>query len=152
MQKQDLDQFRQIVEQLLQKEQAEPIVEPIPADELWNRLDISLEKEPLADELFYKALEELVYHTPRTASNKFFNQLFAGRKSKSVLGDLLSIVLNNSMYTYKVAGPMVGIEKEIIYKTAELIGYDENADGTIVSGGSLANFMAMGNGEGSLSR
>ena len=143
MQKQDLDQFRQIVEQLLKKEQSEPIVEPIPADELWNRLDISLNEEPLADEQFYNALQQLVYNTPRTASKKFFNQLFAGRKSKSVLGDLLSIVLNNSMYTYKVAGPMVGVEKEIIHRTADLLGYDKQADGTIVTGGSLANFMAM---------
>lgn len=143
MQKQDLDQFRQIVEQLLQKEKSDPIVEPIPAEELWDRLDLRLKQEPMADEQFYHALEELVYHTPRTASKKFFNQLFAGRKSKSVLGDLLSIVLNNSMYTYKVAGPMVGVEKEIIHRTADLLGYGSKADGTIVTGGSLANFMGM---------
>jgi len=144
MQQRDLDHFRQIVEQLLKKEKSEPIVDPIPANELWERIDISLNEEPLADDQFYQTLEELVYNTPRTASNKFFNQLFAGRKSKSVLGDLLSIVLNNSMYTYKVAGPMVGVEKEIIHRTVELLGYDEKvADGTIVSGGSLANFMGM---------
>jgi len=143
MQKQDLDQFRQIVEQLLQKEKTEPIVAPIPANELWDRLDISLQERPLADEQFYDTLAQLVYNTPRTASNKFFNQLFAGRKSRSVLGDLLSIILNNSMYTYKVAGPMVGVEKEIIHRTASLVGYDQKSDGTIVTGGSLANFMGM---------
>jgi len=143
MQKQDLDQFRQIVEQLLQKEKTEPIVAPIPANELWDRLDISLQERPLADEQFYDTLAQLVYKTPRTASNKFFNQLFAGRKSRSVLGDLLSIILNNSMYTYKVAGPMVGVEKEIIHRTASLVGYDQKSDGTIVTGGSLANFMGM---------
>lgn len=61
-------------------------------------------------------------------SNKFiFNQLFGGRQSKAVLGDLLAVLLNNSMYTYKVAGPQVGIEQEIIRKSCQLIGYGEKA-------------------------
>lgn len=143
MQKQDLDQFRIIIEELFKSESEEAVVRPIPANQLFEKLDLTLQEEPISDESFYHSLKDLVLKTPRTATNRFFNQLFAGRKSKAVLGDLLSVVLNNSMYTYKVAGPMVGVEKEIIRKTAELIGYDEQSDGTIVSGGSLANFMAM---------
>lgn len=143
MQKEDLDQFRRIVEELFQREKEAAVVDPIPADKLWETLDIELKDEALNDEKFYQSLEELVFNTPRTATNKFFNQLFAGRKSKAILGDLLSIILNNSMYTYKVAGPMVGVEKEIIHKSIDLLGYDQQADGTIVTGGSLANFMGM---------
>lgn len=143
MQKQDLDQFQQIIEELFQKEIEQPVVDPIPPDQLFETLDLHLEDQAMDDSTFYESLKELVFKTPRTSSKLFFNQLFAGRKSKAVLGDLLSIVLNNSMYTYKVAGPMVGVEKEIIRKTAEIIGYDECSGGTIVSGGSLANFMAM---------
>lgn len=143
MRREDLDQFRLIVEELFQREKEEPVVRPIPADQLFEVLDLELTEEGVNDEDFYKGLREVVFNTPRTSTKLFFNQLFAGRKSKAVLGDLLSILLNNSMYTYKVAGPMVGVEKEIIRKTARLIGYDENSDGTIVTGGSLANFMAM---------
>ena len=74
----------------------------------------------------------------------FFNQLFGGRKSKAVLGDLLAVLLNNSMYTYKVAGPQVGVEKEIINQICNLVGYDaDKAGGTLPSGGSMSNLMAM---------
>ena len=52
------------------------------------------------------------------------NSIFGGRQSKAVLGDLLAVLLNNSMYTYKVAGPQVGIEQEIIRKSCQLIGYE----------------------------
>ena len=143
MQKQDLEQFSSLVRELLEKELSEPVVDPIPPERLSQILDLELNEDGLDDESFYKSLKALVLKTPRTSTKRFFNQLFAGRKSKAVLGDLLSIMLNNSMYTYKVAGPMVGVEKEIIKKTAQLVGYGEEADGTIVSGGSLANFMAM---------
>ena len=44
----------------------------------------------------------------------FFNQLFGGRHSKAVLGDLLAVMLNNSMATYKISGPLVAVEKEIL--------------------------------------
>ena len=143
MQKKDLDQFLKIIEELFRLEEEEAVAKPILAKDLSSTLDLDLSEEALEDEEFYASLKDLVLSTPRTSTKLFFNQLFAGRKSKSVLGDLLSSVLNNSMYTYKVAGAMVGVEKEIIKQTAKLLGYDEKADGTIVSGGSLANFMAM---------
>lgn len=139
----DLDQFRSIANQLFEDEKKNPVVEPIPSSKLFEELDLELKDEGIPDEQLFNSLRNLVLKTPRTATDKFFNQLFAGRKSKAVIGDLLSIILNNSMYTYKVAGPMVGIEKEIINKTAELIGYDGKFGGTIVTGGSLANFMGM---------
>lgn len=143
MNKKDLSQFQEIVSQLLQAEKDEPVVKPIAAEKLFDQLDLSLEKAPLDDESFYQSLKEIVFKTPRTASNKFFNQLFGGRRSKSVLGDLVAVMLNNSMYTYKVAGPMVGVEKVIIKKVCNMIGYGEMADGTIATGGSMSNFTAM---------
>ena len=85
----------------------------------------------------------LVKKTPKTASDSFFNQLVGGRRSRALLGDLVASVLNNSMYTYKVAGPMVGVEKEIIGAVSKMIGYSSNSGGTIASGGSMSNFMAM---------
>jgi sulfinoalanine decarboxylase/sulfinoalanine decarboxylase/aspartate 1-decarboxylase len=73
----------------------------------------------------------------------FFNQLFGGRQSKAVLGDLLAVMLNNSMYTYKVAGPQVGIEQEIIRQSCNLIGYGGNSNGTFPTGGSMSNYMGL---------
>ncbi|GER59841.1 pyridoxal-dependent decarboxylase [Patiriisocius marinus] len=139
----DLALFQKLSEKLLKAEQEEPLVKPIPAESLFETLAISLEDAPAEDEKFEEILEKLVLSTPRTATRLFFNQLFGGRNSKATLGDLLAVMLNNSMYTYKVAGPQVGIEKEIIRKSCNLIGYDKHSDGTFAPGGSMSNFMAM---------
>lgn len=139
----DLDKFRELTEALLRLEKEDPVTQPIPTDKLYDILDLNLGEEGMTEKAFYSSLEEIVKRTPRTASNQFFNQLFGGRKGKAMLGDLLAVVLNNSMYTYKVAGPMVGVEKEIIRQVCQLVGYSSDADGTIAAGGSMSNFMSM---------
>lgn len=141
--KNDLDLFRSIADSLFQAEEKEPVLKPIDPKKLFSELDLSLSESGSNEEDFEKALSELVLNTPRTASRKFFNQLFGGRNSKATLGELLAVLLNNSMYTYKVAGPMVGVEKEILHRSAELLGYPAQADGTFAPGGSMTNFMAM---------
>jgi len=140
--KDDLILFNTIVEELLKDEELNSVVQPIEAAKLFNEIDISLQEKPVVDETFKNTLKDLILKTPRTATNLFFNQLFGGRNSKAVLGDLLAVVLNNSMYTYKVAGAQVGVEKEIINKLCKIIGYN-NGDGTIAAGGSLSNFTAL---------
>ena len=138
----DLLLFNTIVNELLEDETLKPVVEPIDAAKLFDEIDISLGEKPALKEDFKETLRSLVLKTPRTATNLFFNQLFGGRNSKAVLGDLLAVMLNNSMYTYKVAGPQVGVEKEIINRLCEMTGYT-GGDGTFASGGSLSNFMAI---------
>ena len=139
----DLALFNKLASLLLKSEIEQPTVPPIPAEKLHEILDISLEDSPASETFFEKTLEKLILNTPRTATRLFFNQLFGGRNSKATLGDLLAVLLNNSMYTYKVAGPQVGIEKEILHKVCNLIGYGKDSDGTFPPGGSMSNFMAM---------
>lgn len=141
--KEDLQLFLEITQQLIQAEKDQPVVPPIPTEQLFKRLDLELPEQATSPENFQNALQSLVLNTPRTASREFFNQLFGGRQGKAMLGDLLAVMLNNSMYTYKVAGPMVGVEKIILHKVAEMIGYPPTADGTFAAGGSMTNFMAM---------
>ena len=52
-------------------------------------------------------------------------------------------MLNNSMYTYKAAGPQIGVEKVILDEVCKIIGWDKNAGGTFAPGGSMTNFMGM---------
>jgi len=141
--KKDLNLFNELAEVLLKDEAAHPVAERIDADKLYQTLDLSLNDEAMIDSDLKNNLEEIIRATPKTATNLFFNQLFGGRQSKAVLGDLLAVLLNNSMYTYKVAGPQVGIEQEIIRKSCDLIGYGELSNGTIPTGGSMSNYMAL---------
>jgi len=138
-----LDIFREITDTLLKDEVSNPVVEHIPTSDLFSKLDLSLQDKGISDEAFHAALKQVVLATPRTATTAFFNQLFGGRNDKAVLGDLLSVILNNSMYTYKAGGPQIGVEKVIIREICNIIGWDDQADGTMAPGGSMTNFMAM---------
>ncbi len=141
--REDLLLFNSIVEDLLKQEKENPVATPIKTKELYEKIDLSLSDNPTITSEFSKALKDLVLKTPKTASNRFFNQLWGGRNSKAVLGDLLAVMLNTSMYTYKVSGPQIGIEKEIISQICKLIGYGNDSGGTFPTGGSMGNFMAL---------
>ena len=139
----DLALFNELVDVLITEEAAHPVAERIEANTLYDVLDLSLNTGEMIDDEFKVVLREVLVSTPKTATNLFFNQLFGGRQSKAVLGDLLAVLLNNSMYTYKVAGPQVGIEQEVIRQSCHLIGYGAASNGTFPTGGSMSNYMAL---------
>lgn len=139
----DLILFNELVEVLINEEEKHPVADRIEASELYEMLDLSLHESPMVDEEFKSVLKDVLISTPKTATSLFFNQLFGGRQGKAVIGDLLAVLLNNSMYTYKVAGPQVGIEKEIIRQSCKMIGYGPQSNGTFPTGGSMSNYMAL---------
>ena len=47
------------------------------------------------------------------------------------------------MYTYKAAGPMIGVEKVVLRKICDIVGWGENSDGAFAAGGSMTNFKSM---------
>ena len=139
----DLKLFTELAEFLISEEENNPVAIPIDTKILYETIDIELGDEPTIDDDFKDTLKDIIKSTPKTASKAFFNQLFGGRISRATLGDLLAVMLNNSMYTYKVAGVQVGIEKVLLQKICERIGYGNNSDGTLAPGGSMCNYMAM---------
>jgi len=139
----DLALFNELVEVLINEEAENPVAERIESSKLYDAIDLSLNDGAMVDDDFKSLLREVLVSTPKTATNLFFNQLFGGRQIKAILGDLLAVMLNNSMYTYKVAGPQVGIEQEIIRQSCELIGYGAKSNGTFPTGGSMSNYMAL---------
>lgn len=138
-----LQTFQRLTAFLLENEHQEPVPVPVEPDDLLRTLDLSLADEAIPDQELEARLRDLIRHTPKTASRLFFNQLFGGRNSQAVLGDLLAVMLNNSMYTYKVAGAMVGVEKALLAEVSRRIGYGAQAGGTVAAGGSMTNYMAM---------
>ena len=139
----DIALFSELCDELFKEETNQPVAKPIPTSELYNQIDLSLNPNGVMDDVFKDTLKKVIKSTPKTASKSFFNQLFGGRISKATLGDLLAVMLNNSMYTYKVAGPQVGIEKQVLKNICELAGYSKDSDGTLAPGGSMSNMMAL---------
>jgi len=141
--KEDLHFFNELINELINDELINPVAVAIPPKELHLKFDLGLKSSPALPEDFKKELKKLVLNTPKSSSKLFFNQLFGGRHSKATLGDLLAVMLNNSMATYKIAGPLVGVEKEIIKQVNTLIGYPKDSGGTFPTGGSMSNFMSL---------
>ncbi|MCO5267579.1 MAG: aminotransferase class V-fold PLP-dependent enzyme [Brumimicrobium sp.] len=138
-----LKDFLSLAQLLLENEKISPVAKFIPAKEMFDRVDLSLHYNPMDEQEYYEKLKELINHSTKTSSNAFFNQLYGGRNEKAVLGELLSVLLNNSMYTYKAAGIQVGVEKITLREVCNIIGWDERSDGTYASGGSMTNLMSM---------
>lgn len=105
-------------------------------------LPLELEGRGLSLEEVTEDLRRLLTATPRTAGPLFFNQLFGGRDPAAVLVEMLSPLVNSSMYTYKVAGPQILIEREVIGQMLSKVGF-ESGEGMFTPGGSLSNFTAM---------
>ena len=141
--KSDIALFTELCDELFKAEEKFPVSQHIPTSTLYKDLDLSLTSRGIVDEELKVLLSDIISKTPKTASKHFFNQLFGGRMGKATLGDLLAVMFNNSMYTYKVAGPQVGIEKQILKKICELAGYNNESDGTLAPGGSMSNLMAL---------
>ena len=141
--KEDIALFNELSSFFLEDEQKNPVTEYIKPSEVNKIIDISLNKSGTSEKKYKNILKELLLKSTKSSSKLFFNQLFGGRHSKAVLGDLLAVLLNNSMATYKIAGPQISIEKEILSQVYNLIGYDNKAGGTFPTGGSMSNFMSL---------
>ncbi|MGB0907878.1 MAG: pyridoxal phosphate-dependent decarboxylase family protein [Maricaulaceae bacterium] len=141
--KQSLEIFNRLVQELLADEAQNPVAEHIPSSRVYERLDLKLQREGISAAELETSLKDLIFTSPRTATTGFFNQLFGGRQDKAILGDLFSVVLNNSMATYKAAGPQVAVEKIVLREICDIIGWGEEAGGAMAPGGSMTNFMGM---------
>lgn len=140
----DLALFIELANKILQAEKETPVVKPIHPRTIFDRFDLDLPDKAISEQDFKNALEDILLHTPKTTSNHFFNQLSGGRNSKGMLGELLAVMLNSTMATYKVAGPQVGVEQIMVKKICEIIGYDPKKSlGTMAPGGSMTIFKAM---------
>ncbi|MDH3745917.1 MAG: pyridoxal-dependent decarboxylase, partial [Acidobacteriota bacterium] len=112
------------------------------AAELREALGIPLSVEGTSFEEVSDRLTAILAETPSSASPRFFNQLFGGRDDVASLAEMLTPLVNTSMYTYKVAGPQVLVEQEVLDRMALKIGYADG-EGTLCPGGSLALLTAM---------
>ena len=141
--KKDIALFVEMAETFLEDEANSPVAPYVDSSELMDRLDLSLPEDATLPHDYRQALSAVLEATPKTASTMFFNQLFGGRHGKAMLGDLLAVLMNNSMYTYKAGGPHIQIEILLITEICKMLGWDENSSGTFAPGGSMTNLKGL---------
>ena len=123
-----------------------PVRETICPEELSEGLNLMIPDQPQELSDIIDHLEQIMVKTPTTSSRRFFNQLFSGRDPAGLAGDLFAAFGNQSIYTYKVAAPIVLIEEILIQKMGALAGFSNDGGrcgGIFTPGGSLSNLAAM---------
>lgn len=137
-----LDSTFSLARNLIRLEQAsDPEPAPRP-DEVAGLVELALPAAGRPSEEVFALLDRLVELTPKTSSRRFYNQLFAGREPLAAAAEVLTGLLNSSMYTYKVGGVQVMIEREVTRRLCQLAGFPDG-EGTWTPGGSLANLTGM---------
>ncbi|GMR43639.1 hypothetical protein PMAYCL1PPCAC_13834, partial [Pristionchus mayeri] len=91
-----------------------------------------------------KACAKVLSLGVRTGHPRFYNQISCGLDLVSMAGEWLTATANTNMFTYEIAPVFILMEKEIMKKMWEAIGWDtEKADGIFAPGGAIANLYAM---------
>ena len=111
-------------------------------ERLRDELGIAIDPRGASLEEVIAKLRRILAETPSTASPRFFNQLFGGRDPIAVVAEMLTPLTNTSMYTYKLAGPQVLVEREVLARMAAKVGYHDG-EGAMSPGSSLAALTAM---------
>ena len=105
-------------------------------------LDLAPPRSSQPMEVVAERLWRLLERTPNTSGKRYFNQLFAGRDDAALLGELLTVVANNSMYTFKAAGAQILAERALLRHMGSKVGWAD-CDGAFTPGGSMSNYAAM---------
>jgi glutamate/tyrosine decarboxylase-like PLP-dependent enzyme len=131
-----------LAQRLIESETREPVTRYRSPAELTADLDLSLRREGESLDEVFRQLGLILDATPKTASRRFFNQLFAGRDPAATAAEMLTPLLNTSMYTFKIAGPHALIELELTRHMVRKVDYP-SGEGVFTPGGSMSNLVAM---------
>lgn len=109
---------------------------------LESRLELRLGADGLATPEVLARLRAALAATPSSSSWRFVNQLFGGREPAGMAAEMLAVVPNVSMYTFKAAGAQILVERELLRHMARHAGLAD-AEGCFTPGGSIANLVAL---------
>ncbi len=112
------------------------------AQQLSQEIDIRLSEHGCGLESLSEYIAQYLRYTPDSGHPHFNKQLFSGTDMAAVLGDWIACASNATMHTYQISPVATLMEMEIIQQLNQLLGFTKG-DGIMVSGGSMANMVAM---------
>lgn len=120
---------------------ATPVINYLEPIKLKDAVDVSLGKSHSEQEC-WDLIEQVLEKSVRTTHPLFLNQLFGGVHPETLAGEWLASLLNPTMATFEIAPMMTMIEKELIRKLCNKIGF-KLGEGIMVTGGSNANLVGL---------
>src|SRR5437899_4598283 len=109
-----------------------------------ERLDSSLPEEPTTfDELLHTFRDTLIELSRHNGHPRMFGYVQAPGTAIAAIADLLASTLNANLTAWRSAPAAVELERLTIDWIKQIIGFNRNAAGLFVSGGSMANMAAL---------
>ena len=128
------------VDQSHNKEQK--TVDYLPASSRKKTTDLSLPLEGHGTEAVLDDIDEFLNQCVKTNRPEFMNPLWGGLNLAGFAGEVIAALTNQSMYTYELSPIATLIEKAVIERMMEIVGYGEGF-GTLTTGGSNGNMLGM---------
>ncbi|DAC30001.1 MAG TPA: glutamate decarboxylase [Candidatus Poseidoniaceae archaeon] len=104
--------------------------------------DLSLPLEGNGSQSILDDVDEFLRQCVKTNRPEFMNPLWGGLNIAGFVGEVIAALTNQSMYTYELSPIATLIEKAIIERMMEIVGYGEGF-GTLTTGGSNGNMLGM---------
>src|SRR5213082_3029070 len=121
-----------------------PVYPHTSSRQIRGRLDSSLPEEPTTfHELLHIFDNTLIDLSRHNGHPRMFGYVQAPGTAIAALADLLASTLNANLTAWRSAPAAVEIERLTIDWIKQIIGFDRNAAGLFVSGGSMANMAAL---------
>ena len=111
-------------------------------EELKENLGNITPEYPNQNEIILEAIKKYIQTSVKTKDERYMQSLWGGNHITAILGEVLVASTNTSMYTFDTAPSATVIEKSIISKLLQLIGWQEG-DGVFTSGGSNGNLLGL---------
>ncbi|MBI3142537.1 MAG: aminotransferase class V-fold PLP-dependent enzyme [Bacteroidetes bacterium] len=122
-------------------EDADKLIEHRSPKEMMEEVDLRLGSPHQRDSMM-ELIAQYIKYSVKTGNKQYLNQLFSGFNETAVVGDMLAVLMNTSMYTYEVSPIATLIEREVIDKMNSYLGF-VGGDGIFTTGGSNSNLMGM---------
>jgi len=121
-----------------------PVYPQTSSRQIRERLNSSLPEEPTTfHELLHTFRNTLIELSRHNGHPRMFGYVQAPGTAIAALADLLASTLNANLTAWRSAPAAVEIERLTIEWIKQIIGFNRNAAGLFVSGGSMANMAAL---------
>jgi glutamate/tyrosine decarboxylase-like PLP-dependent enzyme len=139
-----LDRLNGVLKDYIQasRDPSVPLNEYCSPQAMREKVDLDLPEQGLGEEQLSALAKTYLDQTVRTGSWRYLNQLWSGFSLPGLVGEMTAAASNTSMFTYEVAPLATLIEKTLIQRLCELVGF-ERGGGLFVTGGSNANLLAL---------
>ena len=114
----------------------------LPASSREKVTDLSLPLDGHGSQAILDDLDEFLKQCVKTNRPEFMNPLWGGLNVAGFAGEVVAALTNQSMYTYELSPIATLIEKAVIERMMEIVGFGEGF-GTLTTGGSNGNMLGM---------